>query len=369
MTKVVYIVSDINKAVFFEHTAIMLRDSGIDMSFILINGDKSELATFLQSNGFRTHFISVGKLLFSWRQIIDCIKILRAERPQAVHCHLSAANFVGLVASFLARVKIRIYTRHAGKPLVHSLKESLLDHLQNRLATRIVAITQNTKELLLSEGVPEGKITIVHHGFDIERMMQPDAAEVCRIRQQYNPNGQFPIVGVIARWMKWKGIQYIIPAFVRLLQDHPNAKLCFFNASDNADYSRELSDMLHALPPDSYYVVRNFESNIYDLYHLFDIYVHVPVDPWCEAFGQTYVEALAEGVPSIFTLSGVAREFITEDNAYIVDFQNSDQIYENMKAILAKQKDPDTLIRNGQEVVLKMFSLKKYISTLLTIYR
>lgn len=369
MTKVVYIISGIDKAVFFEHTAIRLRESGIDLSFILINGDKSTLATFLQSNGFRVHFIEVGKLLFSWRQIITCTKILRAEKPQVVHCHLSAANFIGLVSSFLTRVKIRIYTRHAGKPLVPSLKESLLDHIQNCLATRIIAITQNVKELLLSEGVPERKITIVHHGFDIERMMRPDTGEISRIRQQYNPRGQFPVVGVIARWMKWKGIQYIIPAFARLLQDHPDAKLCLFNASDDADYSREISDMLRTLPPDSYQVVMVFEKNIYDLYHLFDIYVHVPVDPWCEAFGQTFVEALAAGVPSIFTLSGIAREFITDDNAYIVDFQDSDQIYANMKAILSKQKDPAQLIMNGQQAVLKMFSLDKYISTLLSIYR
>ena len=369
MAKVVYIISDIQKAVFFEHTAIRLRDSGIDLSFILINCDKSELGTFLQSNGFKTHYLQVGKLLASWRQIIACTRILRAEKPQAVHCHLSAANFVGLISSFLARVRIRVYTRHAGKPLTYSLKGSLIDHIQNRLATRIVAITQNTKELLLSEGVPKRKITIIHHGFDIERMMHPDLDEVSRISQRYNPRHQFPMVGVIARWMKWKGIQYIIPAFSRLLQDQPDAKLVLFNASDGADYSRELNDMLLALPPDSYQVVKTFEKNIYDLFHLFDIYVHVPVDPWCEAFGQTYVEALAQGVPSIFTLSGIAREFITEDSAYIVDFQNSDQIYENMKAILAKQKDHDKLIKNGQEVVLKMFSLEKYISTLLSIYK
>jgi glycosyltransferase involved in cell wall biosynthesis len=366
MNKVVYIISDINKAVFFEHTALRLRDADIDLSFILINC-KGELADFLQIRGFATYSLEVGKLLSSGRQIIACTKILRKIKPHAVHCHLSAANFIGLVSAFLAAVPIRIYTRHAGKPLVYSSKENTLDAIQNRLATRIVAITENTRQLLLSEGVPETKIKIVHHGFDLDRMMRPDPSEVRRIKQEYNPENKYPVVGVIARWMKWKGVHYIIPAFEKLLKDYPNAKLCFFNVSSNADYSKEIREMLKKLPENSYQAV-SFEKNVYDLYQLFDIYVHVPVNPYCEAFGQTYVEALAAGIPSVFTLSGVAREFIAEDNAYIVDFENSDQVYDKMKAILNKQKDPDTLLENGQEAVKKYFSLEQYISTLLSIY-
>ena len=368
MTKVVYIVSDIDKAVFFEHTALRLRDAGIDISFILINSRPGALATFLEDKGFRTQYLEVGKLLFSWRQIISCIKMLRAEKPDAIHCHLGAANFIGLIAAFFAGVKIRIFTRHAGLPLVFSYKEAFIDKLQNFLATRIVAITNNTRELLLSQGVKDSKITIVHHGFDIDRMMRPDPSEVRRIKQQYNPDNKFPVVGVIARWMKWKGIQYIIPAFAQLLKEYPNAKLCLFNASNNCDYSQEIAEMLRTLPEHSYEIV-SFEKNIYDLYHLFDIYVHVPVNPYCEAFGQTYVEALAAGVPSIFTRSGVAREFISEENSYLVDFENSDQIYTKMKAIMAKEKDPDQLIQKGQATVLRMFTLEKYISTLLSLYR
>ena len=368
MTKVVYIISDINKAVFFEHTALRLRDSGIDISFVLINSSTGALHTFLKSNGFTVHLLEVKKLMYSLPQILECAKILRSIKPDAIHCHLSEANFIGLAASFLTGVKIRIFTRHAGLPLAYSRKENMIDQFQNKLATKIVAITENTKQLLISQGVNESKIKIVHHGFDIDRMMLPDPSEVKRIIEEYNPNNKYPVVGVIARWMKWKGIQYIIPAFENLLKEYPNAKLCLFNASDNADYSKEIHEMLKNLPAQSYQIV-GFEKNIYDLYQLFDIYVHVPVNPYCEAFGQTYVEALAAGIPSVFSLSGVAREFISEDNAYIVDFENSDEILMKMKAIITKDKDPEMLYKNGREIVSKMFSLDIYISTLLSIYQ
>ena len=126
--------------------------------------------------------------------------------------------------------------------------------------------------------------------------------------------------------------------------------------------------MLSELPAGSYEAVE-FEDDIYNLYRLFDMYVHVPVNPYCEAFGQIYIEALASGVPSIFTLSGIAREFISEDNAFIVDFKNSDQIFEKMNEILSKQKDMDQLLKYGQEVVKRMFTVDVYMSNLLAAYR
>jgi glycosyltransferase involved in cell wall biosynthesis len=326
------------------------------------------LASFLRANDFEVHLIKAGKLLYSWKQIWTCTKILRSIKPQVVHCHLAQANFIGLVSAYLASVPTRIYTRHAGQPLLPSRKENMLDQIQNHLATKIIAITENIRQLLLSEGVKDDKIKLVHHGFDIDRMMRPDPSEVRRIKQEYNTKNKYPLVGVIARWMEWKGIQYIIPAFAKLLKKYPNAKLCLFNASMDADYSLEIKEMLSNLPVDSYQII-SFEKNIYDLYQLFDIYIHVPVNPYCEAFGQTYVEALAVGIPSVFTLSGIAREFITEDNAYIVDFKNSDDVFIKINTILTEEKDTDRLLKNGQAIVQQMFSLEKYIKTLLEIYQ
>ena len=368
MTKVVYIISVMHRSVFFEHTADRLRNAGIDMTFIMIDGGQTPLSDMLIANGFKVYFVEAERLLFSWKAIGDCVRILKDESPQLVHCHFGKANFIGLISAFISRVPIRVYTRHQGQLLTPTKKELMLDHLQNKLATHIIAITEVTKQLLIWEGVKEEKIKIVHHGFDIEQMMNFDSAAASKIKAKYNPEGKYPVVGVIARWLEWKGIHYVISAFKELLKEYPNAKLCLFNITLNSDYSNEISRMLSELPAGSYEAVE-FEDDIYNLYRLFDMYVHVPVNPYCEAFGQIYIEALASGVPSIFTLSGIAREFISEDNAFIVDFKNSDQIFEKMNEILSKQKDMDQLLKNGQEVVKRMFTVDVYMSNLLAAYR
>jgi glycosyltransferase involved in cell wall biosynthesis len=361
--KVAYIISDINKAVFFEHTALLMRARGVEISWILINSEDSELAHFLEIHHFQVAYLKASSPLRSFAAIKSCKNILKQWHIDVVHCHLGTANWVGLWAGLWAGVAKRIFTRHSGKSLKWHYKEAIIDQIQNRLATDIVSISLNIQELLIAQGVSEHKIHLIHHGFDLERMKNHNENEVARIKSFYNPQSKYPIVGVVARWLELKGIQYIIPAFEKLLEDYPNAKLCLFNASERSDYANKLLPMLHNLPEGSYDYI-GFESNVYDLYSLFDIYVHTPVDPYCEAFGQTYVEALAAGVPSIFTLSGVAREFVAEEPlAHIVPFRDSEAIYEAMKKQLASS--PNKTIHSA---FFKNFELNTYIEKLEALY-
>jgi glycosyltransferase involved in cell wall biosynthesis len=366
--KVTYIISDIDKSMFFEQTAIWLKEKGFDVSFILINSESGFLHDFLIGHGFIVKNITAKRIIKSLPAILKCRKILREVDPEIVHCHLATANTIGLIAGFIAGVKRRIYTRHNGLPPHYSKKEAILDYLHNILATTIVAATVNTKEILLQMRVKESKIFLLPHGFDIDRMMQPDNKEVIRIKEMYNDKDQYPVIGVVARWLDSKGIQYIIPAFKKLLSQYSNAKLCLFNASDNAPYKTTITQLLTQLPEENYIIV-NFEHNVYDLYQLFDIYVHSPVNANYEGFGQTYVESLAAGIPSIFTLSGVAKEFIkNEENALVVNFENSDDIYDAFISLLTNEALVNKLVTNGRQAILRYFGRQQYVENLEKLY-
>jgi glycosyltransferase involved in cell wall biosynthesis len=360
---IVYVLSDVYKAVFFEHTALLMRARGVELSWILINSEDSELAHFLEAHHFQVSYLKASSPLRSFRAILECCKMLKDWKIDTIHCHLSLASWIGLWAGLFAGVKKRIFTRHSGKLLKWNYKEAIIDQIQNRLATDIVAISKNIEDLLFSQGAALKKIHLIHHGFDLERMKNHDVNEVARIKNTYNPDEKSPIVGVVARWLELKGIQYIIPAFEKLLEDYPNAKLCLFNASEQAEYAHVLLPMLNDLPKNSFEYI-GFESNVYDLYSLFDVYVHTPVDPYCEAFGQTYVEALAAGVPSVFTLSGVAREFAADEPlAQVVPFRDSEAIYEAMKKQLNLRD-----IEKKHSSFFRVFDLAEYVNKLLAIY-
>ncbi len=53
----------------------------------------------------------------------------------------------------------------------------------------------------------------------------------------------------------------------------------------------------------------------------------MPVSPSCEAFGQTYIEAMAAGIPCVFTRSGIANEILKDmENACVVGYRDSNSI-------------------------------------------
>jgi glycosyltransferase involved in cell wall biosynthesis len=368
VTRVTYIISDINKALAFEWIAESINREKISLSFILLNSGPSELEKYLIENGFPVKSITCrGKK--DWiPALIATYKQLKAWQPEVVHCHLLQANIIGLVAASMAGIRKRIYTRHHSSiHHVYFKKGVWWDKLSNRLATHIIAISGMVKEILTEwEKVPASKISLIPHGFKLENFALPDPSKIDLFKKRHGILEKNIVIGVIARFTEWKGVQYIIPAFEQLLIDYPDALLLLLNA--HGDYEKQINQLLTALPPRAYRIIK-FEPDIAAAYKCMDLFVHVPIDEHSEAFGQTYVEALAARVPSIFTISGIAQDFIVDGkNAWTVPFKNSAAIYEKMKKIMVDQRECESRTLQGEKDVQQRFTLNKMINSLEHLY-
>jgi glycosyltransferase involved in cell wall biosynthesis len=166
--------------------------------------------------------------------------------------------------------------------------------------------------------------------------------------------------------MELKGIQYIIPAFSEILKQYPHAHLILANAVGS--YQNEIRQLLKSIPAENYTLIK-FEKDIFSLYQLFDIFIHVPVDPYVEAYGQVYVEALAAKVPSVFTLSGIAKEFIVNrENALVVDYKNPQEITNAIQTLVNDKDLCNAISTKGFQDVKNRFTLSKMIGALERIY-
>lgn len=368
MIKISYIISDINKAVAFEWIAEALDKEKFDISFIILNPFKANLEIYLRSAGFTVYHIQCrGKR--DWPQAsYSTYKLLREIRPQVVHCHLLQANIIGLISARMAGIKKRIYTRHhSSLHHVYFRKGIWWDRLANVLATDIIAISGVVKQILVEwEKADERKVISIAHGFKLEAFHNIEIQAVEAFKKRYDIEGQGPVIGVISRFTIWKGIQYIIPAFQKLLLTHPGAVLLLLNAQ--GDYEHHILKQLKAIPASSYRIIK-FETDIAAAYKSMDIFVHVPIDEHSEAFGQIYVEALASKVPSIFTMSGIAPDFVVDrENALVVAHKDSDKIHQ---AILELTQDADLKVKlkeNGHKCVQEKFALHVMIQKLEDLY-
>jgi glycosyltransferase involved in cell wall biosynthesis len=368
LKRLLFIISNIDKSIGFESTALHLSKQKYRQDFILLHTKETEFERYLISSGFNVWrvFYSSKKDLIS--AIVSVFKIIKNRRYDIVHTHLFEASLIGLLAAKLAKIKTRIHTRHHAT-LHHDRFPMAVyyDRYINYLSTDIVAPSENIYNILINrEKCDKAKVRIIHHGFDLDLFEKRNEQAIERLKQKYNPATKKPVIGVISRYTEWKGIQFIIPAFKQLLVTYPNALLILANA--RGDYSGEIKSLLSDLPDDSFREIE-FEEDVASLYHLFDVFVHVPIDLYSEAFGQIYVEALAAGVPSIFSMSGIAKEFIVnQQNALVVEYKNSHEIHAALVDILKNSSVRDGLVKKGRSSVSTLFELKKMILGLEALY-
>lgn len=331
--KVTYIVSRVDKALEFEWVAEHLDPSAFELSFVILGPVKN---TMLKQRLDALNIPCIELFLqskFQYPQLIwNLRKILRGWKPDIVHCHLIDATLIGIFAAKWAGIKYKIYTRHHSNfhhlYAPHAIK---YDVWANRNAEAIVAISQNVADLLIHvEHASAQKVHLIPHGFPNETFMEASVDEVNLIKNKYGYTNNYPIVGVVSRYDHWKGIDYIIDAYRELLKEFPNAKLVLANAlkGDNVNH---IKHKLQQLPSSSYCQIE-FEPDNKALFKSFDMFVHVPIDKYAEAFGQVYIEAMAQKVPIIATRSGVGLEVIQHLNTgYEVAFRNSDEILSGIR--------------------------------------
>jgi glycosyltransferase involved in cell wall biosynthesis len=338
------------------------------LSFILLNKENSEIEKFLIEHKIDTFRIKYEGKKDIPKIIFKVITILLKLKPNVVHSHMRDADLIGQIAAWFCRVKKRIHTRHfATYNIEYHHNAVKIDKLINRLSTHIIAISENVKNVLLNiENVPQNKISVIHHGFDLTNFNNIETSRIENLKQKYFTENKYPVIGIIARFTELKGHKYIISALEKTIKDYPNSYFLFANAvgDDKEIISNQLKNQL----PQNSYLEIQFEKDIFAFYKILDFHIHVPINKNIEAFGQTYVEALASGVPSVFTPSGVAPEFIeNKKNAMVVDFCNSEQIYSSLKELIENDNLRNSIITKGKFTVEK-FGIESFIKKLEDIY-
>jgi glycosyltransferase involved in cell wall biosynthesis len=231
MHNITYIISNIENSLGFEWVASYLPDNDFHISFIFLNPNEGvPLEFFLKSKNIPTFFVKYRGKKDVFSAIWKVRKQLKAWKTNIVHCHLFDANIVGLLASKLLGIKKRIYTRHhSDYHHVYFPRAVYYDRFINYLATDIVAISSAVKEILeKKEYVNPKKIHLIPHGFkldifSLDKNSPENLEKINNLEIKYQTQGFFPVIGVIARYTAWKGIQYIIPAVGELLKKYPKA--------------------------------------------------------------------------------------------------------------------------------------------------
>lgn len=351
--KVTYIFTHPIRWVPFELDALYINKTKFEIDYLILNSN-DPMIDFLKSQNipyitttFSDYSDTPEAVKFAYEHLIQ-------NKTDIVHTHWIAGSFVGMQAAYYAQVPVRVFTREHPSIRYYTRHPLSRHRLIWDCSTNAIAVTKKSRELMIEDGIPEEKITLIPTGFDIREYENVDAERVNRLRAKYLGNHAGPVIGVAARYVRWKGVEYIIEAYQKVLETYPNALLVLSGTGvDRADLAEKMrtarkedivapqyedilaiAEKLSRLPSDRYVEIP-FESDLHALFKLFDVFVHAPIDDINETFGQVYVDAALSRVPSVITFAGSGADFaIHQENAWIVDYQNSEQIAEGILTLL-----------------------------------
>lgn len=366
--KICHVLSEVDHSYFIEAIEKFTDKDKYELSFVFMNAEVSKLFEKFSARGTQVEQIIYTKrkeLLSAIRQLR---KIFKKIKPDIVHTHLVDASLAGLIAARLTGIKKRVHTRHHSSECHTYYPHGVYyDKIVNRLSKRIMAITTVVEETLVKlENVDPEKVSLINYGYDFADF-ETNPKNTENLQQKYGLMNNSPVVGVISRFVHWKGVQYTVPAFAKVVEKYPNAKLVL--ASAHGSYAAEINSLLEKHLKPEQYVLIQFEPDVFNLYKTFDIFVHAPVNRDFEAFGQTYVEPLYLEIPSVFTISGIANDFIRDkENAIVVPYCDSDAIYESVRLLLEDDVLREKIISQGKSDMEARFHASRLIFDLNKFY-
>ena len=384
--KITYIFTHHIRWVPFELVAKCIDKSKFAIDYIILN-EGDPMISFLSQ-------INVPCTVASYQDYSNTPEIVKfiyehliRNKTDIVHTHWFAGSLAGMQAAYYAHIPVRIFTREHPSIKYYSRHAPSKHRLIWECATNIIGVTNTSKQGMIEDGIPDRKITVIPTGFDISEFENVDSSRIDKLRSKYLANHHGPVIGVAARYVRWKGVEYVIEAHKQVLEAYPNAILVLSGTHTNRANLEEkirnagkedivapqyediisITDKLAQLPEHSYIEIP-FEEDLFALFRLFDVFVHVPTDSIQETFGQVYVEAMLSRVPSVITLAGSALDHaVHKENAWVVDYKNSAQIAQGILTLLSDSCLREKIV-NKAFLCAQRYDIKNHIQRLEEFY-
>ena len=330
------------------------RDKGID--WLLIFLEDGPMVEQIRALGIEVYVVLAGRLsqlhrfTYSTMRIVGIIKNAKAD---VILSWMWSAHLYGCPASLLSGVPC--LWSQLENPKGYWLKE-----LTARLPCSGMFINSLSGKEILEEIFPKRSIKLVYPGVALQKF-SPDKLPSREITRQALglPVGT-PIIGIVGRLQRWKGIHILIDSMPHILKNHPESHFIVVGGKHETEpeYENFLRDKIDLLNLEKNITFAGSQKNIPEWMHAMDIFIHASDH---EPFGIVIVEAMAMGKPVVASASGGPTEIITDGvNGVLVPFGNSSAL---ANAVLRLLNDPQYAqqISNAATKRALDFSTKIYV--------
>ncbi|MBW4936468.1 glycosyltransferase family 4 protein [Marinobacter sp. F4206] len=302
-------------------------------SFVVSKG--GPMAEQLRGQGSTHIFMPIHrKSPASFAQILPMRKLLLELKPDIVHVRSRMPAWI----IHLALKSIPTDQRPAVVSTFHGMYSVTPYSAIMTRADHLIAVSQCVRDYILENyPVPEGKLTVIQRGVDLNAFWQRELSPqwLQRWFRQYPQLADQKIIMMPGRISRWKGQMDFLAMMAKLVRHRPDChgiivggaepgKERFLEQLEKERARLDLTDKVSFLGQ---------RNDMTTLYLLADVVCHMSTKP--EPFGRTVTEALASGTPVVgYNRGGAAETLQACFRAGLVTPDNTNEFAETVLRLL-----------------------------------
>jgi glycosyltransferase involved in cell wall biosynthesis len=334
------------RQVYLLHNTLL--ENGIN-SFLVANA-KGILAQKAEQNVFALNYKNELDLNY----VKNLLKIIKENQIDIIHSHDAHSLTPAIFCCFLNKKLKLIHTRRVD----FSINKTIFSKLKytNKRVTKIVAISNAIKNILINDGVNPKKIETIHSGVPLPKT--EDKKNISKLKNEFDLNDKY-VICCVANFAEHKDHKTLLKAFELINSKLSNIKLMLVG---NGPLFEETKNFAQNLNCRENIVFTGYREDIYDLIRCANIFCITSKE---EGLCTSIIDALNCGKPVVATKAGGIPELVEHDiNGLLCEIKDYRCIAQNIISIYNDKEKmlflSNNAIKKGQ-LFTEIQMSKKYI--------
>lgn len=296
-----------------------------------------------------------------WRSLIALYCLFQKIKPTIVHTHTPKAGLLGMMASYFAKVPIRLHTV-AGIPWMESsgiIRWALkwMERFTYRFATHVYSNSFAMRDFILeSKLIRPNKISVIGQGSSngIDTNWYHKTVEVeelaIQLRNQFNLEG-YKVLLFVGRLVKDKGIEELLEAYKALKKKY-KIKLLLVGPFEK-DRDPLSSQAMYTIENDPGIITTGY---VKDVRQYMAVSYLLAFPSYREGFPNVPMQAGAMGLPSVVTDINGCNEIIQNGvNGLFIQPKNIPSLQSALESLLSDQDLYKKIASNARPMITSRF--------------
>jgi glycosyltransferase involved in cell wall biosynthesis len=256
--------------------------------------------------GVETHLVEAGRMRDvprRWRATRALAALARGRQASLVLGWMASAQLLAGPAAWLADIPCAWY--QVGLP-----RPDWLDRVATWMPARGILVLSHEVAVAQARVAPRRPQRLVYPGASLERFEAVRGESPAELRARFALPTAGPLIGIVGRLQRWKGMHTAIAAMPEVRRRHPGAHLVIVGGRHDPEprYEETLRALVKRLGLGSAVTFAGFQADVPRWMQAMDVIVHASDH---EPFGIVVIEAMALGKPVVAGADGGPAEIIT----------------------------------------------------------